>query len=189
MDLYGKKHKKIKGSLLKYVVMIIRANKTGSYDEILKEEEKNFVKQRIQDAVWYPFEFYKNLYNAIGKVEAKGEMETAIKWSYDQGKVVIKSMYKNIDEKRSLRHALTSFLHLIKLWFNFGTHDGEIVSDNEINISIGDFDEDFELFYYSTIGWLKAFFEGYSNTNISAKFMKKAWIGDEKTLYNLTWST
>ena len=179
--------KKTKGSLLKYIVIPIRANKTGIYDEILTEEEKKFVNQQILDAVWYPYKYYKNLYNAIGKVEAKGDMEIAIKWGYDQGKVVIKNMYKNLDEKRSPRHALTSYLHLVKLWFNFGAHDGEIVSDNEINVSIGDFDDDFEIFYFSTMGWLKAFFEGYLNTTISAKFLKKAWMGDDKTVYNLTW--
>ena len=181
--------KQTKGSLLKYVIKIIRANKTGVYDEILTEDEKRFVNQQVLDAVWYPYDFYKKLYNAIRKVEAKGDMERAIMWGYDQGKVVINSMYKDLSKKRSPRHALTSYLHLIKLWFDFGTHEGEIVSDNEINVSIGDFDEDFELFYYSTLGWIKAFFEGYMNTPISAKFLKKVWEGDDKTVFNFTWNS
>ena len=61
--------KQTKGSLLKYVIKIIRANKTGVYDEILTEDEKRFVNQQVLDAVWYPYDFYKKLYNAIRKVE------------------------------------------------------------------------------------------------------------------------
>ncbi|MFX1275135.1 MAG: hypothetical protein ACFFBP_16270 [Promethearchaeota archaeon] len=181
--------KQVKGSLFKYVIQIIRANKTGAFDSILTEEEKKFVNQEILDAVWYPYEVYKNLYAMVGKIEAKGEMDIIINSSYDLAKMVIKGMYKGLRLKRTIRHALTSYLHLIKLWFNFGIHKGEIISENEINISIADFDNDFELFYHSTLGWIKAFFEEYLNTSISAKITQKVWEGDDKTVYNLTWKS
>jgi hypothetical protein len=78
--------KKIKGALLKYFIINIRANKIGIYDELLTDEEKEIVNQQILDAIWYPFEYYEKAFTAIFKVEAKGDVKEIIEWGYKFGK-------------------------------------------------------------------------------------------------------
>jgi len=181
--------KKIKGALLKYFIINIRANKTGIYDELLTDEEKEIVNQQIFDAIWYPFEYYRIAFTAVFKVEAKGDVKEIIKWGYEFGKQIVSQMYRRSKKKRTLRHAITSYQHLLRLWFNFGELNEEIVSDNEFNLKFVGDQPDFDLHYYIALGWLKAFFEGYLEKEISTKFTKKLWEGDGYTAINLTWKS
>ena len=179
--------KKIKGALLKYFIINIRANKTGIYDEILTEKEKEIVNQQIHDAIWYPFEHYQIAFTAIFKVEAKGDVKEIIKWGHEFGKQIVSHMYGRSIKKRTLRHAITSYQHLLKLWFNFGELNEDIISDNEFNLIFDGDQPDFDLHYYIALGWLKSFFEGYLQTEVTTKFLQKSWEGDEKTIINLSW--
>lgn len=176
----------VKGVILKYFIINIRANKTGIYDKILYEEDKKFVKKYILDALWYPFEQFKRLIIAVVKVEAKGDMRIVQKWGYLYGKMNYESIHKNITEKRSLRLAIASYDLLYKLWFDFGNQRGEIISNNEFNITFEEFDREFKEFYYLASGWIKGFFELYLESKISTKFIEKSWEGDQHTTINLT---
>ncbi|MFX1394207.1 MAG: hypothetical protein ACFFAH_11585 [Promethearchaeota archaeon] len=181
--------RQIKGSLLKYFIKNIRANKSGIYDEILTEEEKEIINLRILDSVWYPYEYFKKLLSAVVKVEANGDMTTVAKWGYDHGKRTLDQIHKGRREKRPLPLAIASYDQLFKLWFDFGKQYGEIISENEINIVIEEFDEDFDLFYYIGSGWIRSFFENYLDTKIQLKFLQKSWEGDDKTILNLNWNS
>ena len=181
--------RQIKGAVFKYFIMNIRANKTGIYDELLTEEEKEIVNQRILDAVWYPYDHFKKIFSAVAKAEANNDMNNIIKWGYDYAQKTLDRMYKDRMKKRGLRLAITTYDHMFKLWFDFGKQKGEIISDNEVNISFDDFDKDFDLFYYLACGWIQSFFEAYLGTKVSTKFLQKSWEGDEQTIINLTWTS
>ena len=177
----------VKGALLKFFVIAIKTNKTGIYDEILNEDEKKFISQRILDAVWYPLEYYKKIFQAVFKVEGKGDVKNVIKWGYLFGKQTTAHIYRKIKQKRSLEHAIISYQTLVKLWFDFGELNSEIISDNEFNLKFEGNQPDFDLHYYIAMGWIKAFFEGYLDKKVSAKFIKKIWEGDNCTVLNLSW--
>ncbi|MFX1274309.1 MAG: hypothetical protein ACFFAT_04620, partial [Promethearchaeota archaeon] len=136
---------KVKGALLKNFVIIIRSNKTGAYDNILTEEEKEIVNQQILDAVWYPYEYYKKLFTAVANVEADGDPKKIEEWGFTYAKQAVDRIHRGKSKRRSLRHAITSYDALIKLWFNFGILKENIISDNEINIEITEFDNEFDL--------------------------------------------
>ncbi|MFX1275136.1 MAG: hypothetical protein ACFFBP_16265 [Promethearchaeota archaeon] len=181
--------KHIKGALFKYFIMNIRANKSGLYDNMLTEEEKEIVNQRILDAIWYPYEQFKMIFSRVAKVEAKGDLNNIIKWGYKHAQKTIDRMYKDRMKKRSLKLAISTYDHLFKLWFDFGKQESNIISDNEINISFMDFDDDFDLFYYVASGWIQSFFEAYLGTKIKTKFLQKSWEGADKTTINVTWNS
>lgn len=97
-------------------------------------------------------------------------------------------MYKDRMKKRGVELAIAAYDHLFNMWFDFGHQHGEIISDNEINISFNDFDRDFEFFYYVASGWIRCFFEAYMGTKVTTKFLQKSWESAEKTVIKLTWN-
>ncbi len=67
--------RQIKGTLFKPWVVSIRANKSGIYDHYLSEGDKKYLKQKILDSIWYPYEVFKTCFNAVCKIEAKENIE------------------------------------------------------------------------------------------------------------------
>ena len=180
---------KIKGALFKFYVKGIRANKTGIYQKMLSEEDLKIVNQRILDSAWYPFETFKNCFNAINKVVANNDKDIVKKMGYNAGKETLARLYTNPMNKKELSDAIKSYNNLFKLWFDFGHQYGEIVSDNEIKIIIEDFDPDFEYFYIIATGWMSSFFDAYLRTKVSTSFLEKSWEGDKRTAIKVKWDT
>ncbi|MFX1275134.1 MAG: hypothetical protein ACFFBP_16275 [Promethearchaeota archaeon] len=181
--------KQVKGSIFKEWAITIRANKSGVYDNLITEESKKMINQLIIDAAWYPFESFKDCLNAVCKVDANGDLNVIQKWGYESAQKTIDRIYKDRMKKRGVKLAITAYDHFFQLWFNFGHQNGEIVSDNEINITFNDFDRDFKFFYYVASGWIKCFFEAYLDTKVITNFLQKSWESAEKTVINLTWNT
>ena len=175
--------------MLKNFVIIIRSNKTGIYNNILDEEEKEIVNQQILDAIWYPYDYYKSLFSAVAKIEAEGDPKKIEQWDFNYAKQAVDRIHKRTTRKRSLRHAITSYNALIKMWFNFGVLKENIISDNEINVEITEFDNEFDFHYYILMGWLRAFYGSYLDTSVSGKFLQKSWEGYGNTIINLTWNS
>lgn len=179
--------KRVKGSVLKNFVIAIRVNRSGAYEELLSDEDKNTINQRILDAAWYPYQTFKNCLTAVCKVEAKDNIKIIEQWGYDYGNRILDRMYKGPMNKKDLETAIHSYNGLFKLWFNFGKQYGKIISDNEIHIFIEDFDKDFRLFYYNAIGWMQGFLNKYLSTTVTAVFLEKSWEGADKTVVKITW--
>lgn len=181
--------RKVKGVLLKFFVKSIRANKTGIYNDLLSEEDMGIVNKRILDGAWYPYEVFKNCFNAVCKVDGRDNVKVIQKWGYNRGKETLERLYKEPLMKRDLSGAVNSYNTLFKLWFNFGKQYGEIQSENNVDIIIEDFDKDFRLFYYIAMGWMQGFFEIYTGISITAKFLEKPWEGADKMVVNLSWNS
>ena len=179
----------VKGILLKIFIKSIRANKSGVYDNMITEEDKRIVNQRILDSSWYPYETFKNCFTAVFKVEAKENLNTVIKWGYNYGKQTLERIYKEPMKRADLKSAVDAYNLLFKSWFDFGTQYGELLSDTEVNIVIEDFDRDFIIFYYVAMGWMQSFLEVYLGKKVVTKFLEKSWEGSDKTVFNVTWKS
>ncbi|MFX1236845.1 MAG: hypothetical protein ACFFAS_04985 [Promethearchaeota archaeon] len=180
------REKKVKGSMLKPFVIGIRADKNGTYDNLLSEEDKEVLKLKILDSAWYPYETYKNTFNAVAKVSARGNMEIVRRWGMERGKEITERMYRGARVKRDLKTAVGLFNRFFKLWFNFGAQAEEMISENEVNLTYVDFDLDFEAFYYTAIGWMEIAFNILIGKKINAKFVTKSWIEKKPTVINIT---
>lgn len=180
-----KSTRKAKGSMLKPIVIGIRADKSGTYDNLLSEEDKQVIYSKILDSAWYPYDTYKNAFNAVTKIFAKGNMEIVRKWGRERGRNTIERMYRTQTLKRDLDTAVNLYERFFNLWFNFGSHRGEIISENEANIIIEDFDPDFEVFYYTAAGWIETAFNLLMGKKINTKFLAKSWKGDKETIINI----
>ena len=181
--------RKIKGTLFKAWIIAIRVDKSGIYDQYLNEEDKKYINQRILDSAWYPYETFKNCFNAVCKIEAKENVKLIEKWGYDYGKNVLVRVYKEPLNKKDLKSAIKSYNNLFRLWFDFGKQYGEIISENEVHIFIEEFDKDFRLFYHIASGWMRGFFEFYIGTKVKAEFLQKSWENHNKTIIKITWNS
>lgn len=181
--------KQVKGTMLVSFVKGIRANKSGVYDKILSEKDREIVSQKILNGAWYPFETFKNCTNAVTQVEAKDNMEIVRKWGRETGEIIMKTIYKSAIAEGNPQKAWTSYNRLFKLWFSFGHQIGDFVSDNEINITFKDFDSDFKNFYYVAMGWIESFFELVLDKKVVSKFLTKSWEGAEETRISISWSS
>ncbi|MFX1239163.1 MAG: hypothetical protein ACFFAS_03865 [Promethearchaeota archaeon] len=179
--------KKIKGSLVKSCVIPARANKTGIYQKILTEQGKDLLKQRIFDSIWYSHDAYKELFNAVCKVEANNNKKIIIEWGKKFGEITMTSIYRGSIVEGSIEKALNKYARFHKMVYTIGTIKYEILSENHIIIAYADFDPEWENFYYLALGWLKKYLELCVGKQISHKIIKKSWEGAKDTTYEFTW--
>ncbi|MBN1803468.1 MAG: hypothetical protein JW891_18305 [Candidatus Lokiarchaeota archaeon] len=173
--------KQVKGSMFKEVVKVIKANKTGAYDN-LSDETKKFLQQRILSSAWYPLAAYKEGLNAIVNVVARGKKEIVVKWGKQFCDGMMKSLYKQIVAEGNVKLAMERYKRFHNMIFNFSQMDYNFVSDNEIVITYTDSEPDFENYYYLIKGWNERFFEICTDKKtVGSSFLEKSWEGKKNT--------
>ena len=55
----------VKGTMVKLMVNVVRANESGDYEKLFTDDAKELVSQRILDSIWYPYEIYRNIHDAV----------------------------------------------------------------------------------------------------------------------------
>ncbi len=181
------KQRQIKGSLLKLTIVPIKANKTGIYQEILTESAINMLKERIFDSVWYPFDVYKDLFNAMCKVEAKNNSKIIIEWGKKFGEIMMTSLYKGSIVEGDIQKALDKYARFHRLVFNFGVIKYEFIGNNGVVVSYDNFDPDWEQFHYIALGWLIKYLELCMGKKINYQISKKSWEGADATSFKFAW--
>ncbi|HIJ58008.1 MAG TPA: hypothetical protein HPQ03_18070 [Deltaproteobacteria bacterium] len=179
--------RKVKGTMFIPWVKAIKADKTGLCDDHLTQGEKEVMSGLILPSSWYSFETYKNCLNAVSMVFAQNNPGTLWEWGKEYGKSIMSSVYKRAIQEEDPKLAMEQFVFVFKSMFNFGRLSFEIVSDNEMLVSIEEFDPDFEVWYYVTIGWLEQFIELCLKKTVQAEFGQKSWEGAPMTQIKVTW--
>jgi len=65
--------------------------------------------------------------------------------------------------------------------------EGEVISDNEINITVLDFDNNFEPWYYVSQGWMERFIQLVINKQVRSEILERSWAGAPNTVYKMNW--
>ena len=179
----------IKGELIKKIVVPIRADKSGVFDKILSEEDKNIVSSTILTANWYPYDTFKRCYNAFADVYAKGNMEVCRQWGSAAGEELTTSAYKTVISDKNYKVAFQKLQLLWKMHFDFGELDVNFISDNELQITLKDFDPDNKVFYYFARGWYEQVLIMCDCKDVKSEFLEKSWEGAEDTIIQLSWTS
>jgi len=180
--------KQVKGTMLKLIIKAIRVDKSGIFDNILSEKAKDFINQRILDSIWYPFEIYKECFNALCKIGAKEKNEVLIQWGRMESERLMTRIYSQSITEGNLTTAMEKYARFHKMVFNFGQIQSELISDNQIIVDYKDFEPDFKNFYYIAIGWIDKFIQLCIGSKPKYEFLKKSWEGDDVTQYKVTWT-
>jgi hypothetical protein len=174
--------------MVKLIVKGIRANKTGVYDQILSEQAKELVFQSVVDPVWYPFELFKEVLDALCQVDAKNDPKVIMQWGRQRGQELVTAIYKHSLSDANIKTALDAYTRFHKSVFNFGEVEGTIVSDHEIQLSYNHFDAEWSNFFYLATGWQQEFFQLCIGKTVAYRFLKKPTKGAGGTQISLTWA-
>ncbi len=183
----GSTERRVKGSMVKFIVVSARLNKTGIYQETLTEKGLNLMNERIFDSVWYSHEAYKDVFNAVCKIEAKNNPKIIIEWGKKFGEIIMKSIYRGSIVEGSIKFALEKYARFHKLVYSFGVIKYEVITENNVIVSYVDFDPDWELFYYIALGWISKYLELCTGKNINHQIVKKSWEGTNTTSFQFKW--
>ena len=179
--------KLVKGSMMKLVAKAIKVNKSGIYNNLLSDKAKELLSQRILDPIWYPFEVYKECFNALSQVDANNNPLLIVQWGRNRGEELMTSIYKHSIIEANLKNATENYKRFHRSVFNFSEIEIEIISDNEIVLTYKDFEPNFENFYHIAIGWAQRFFELCLGKKITYKILQKSWNGADATRFSLSW--
>ncbi|OLS14185.1 MAG: hypothetical protein RBG13Loki_2196 [Promethearchaeota archaeon CR_4] len=174
--------------MLKPLIIIIRANKTGAYDKLLSDKAKKLVAEHIFDPVWYPYETYKEIFNALCQVEATNNPRVILQWGRVRGREILSTIYKYTLTDDRVKAALFSYTRFHKAVFNFGEIEGTFVSNHEIQTTYRNFDPEWVNFFYLSTGWQEEFFHLCLGKPVNYKILKGPMKGADVTQLSLTWA-
>jgi hypothetical protein len=181
--------RQVKGTMVLMVVKSIKymKDKKAEYDKILSDEAKAFLNQRILSTNWYPYEPYKECFDALCFLEAKNDVKIIAQWGRVESKRLMTTIYKISVFKGDIQVAADKYSRFHKRAFNFGKITSEILSDTEIIFTYEDFDPSWENFYYVGVGYAQAFIELCIEKKTDYHFLTKSWKGEGWTQVKLSW--
>jgi hypothetical protein len=180
--------KRVKGTALVNVVKLIRANKSGIYDQYLTEEDKAIIGGRIMPAAWYPYETFKHCFNALFEVAGKKDFETARQWGSLYGEMIISEIYPNTIKKGDPLYHVKSIPIYVRTFFDFAQWEGVVEGSNQVVLTLSDSEPDFPAIYHFFRGWFQKMPELAGAKNARCEFVKMGWADKSRiTSYRISW--
>ncbi|MFX1426556.1 MAG: hypothetical protein ACFFBE_08885 [Promethearchaeota archaeon] len=183
--------KQVKGTSVLTVVKSIRANKSKKdvYDRMLSNKAKEFLKKRILVASWYPFEEYRECFDALCYVEASNNPKTIVGWGIRESKLWFTTVYQSTIVKNDfLQLILERYSRFHKRMFNFGEVAIKFISDTELEFTYIEMPRNWENYYHIASGYVIGFIELSIGKIPEYSFLNKSWIGAGWTKIKFSWS-
>jgi hypothetical protein len=179
---------KVKGSVFIPWVKVIKANKTGAYDNYLTNKDREIIDERILPNIWYPFETYKNCLNAVFEVLAKKDLEVATGWGRTFSKQVMSGLYEGTLEGLTPLDYLKRIGTLHKNFFNFGKIEIVFEAEKQVVYKLLEYDRQFVPLQYILRGWVEGSLSLCGAKNIKTEILTKTWEGAPFTSMRFTWT-
>ncbi|MFX1376167.1 MAG: hypothetical protein ACFFA0_10165 [Promethearchaeota archaeon] len=182
--------RQVKGTMVAMIAKSIKYNKAkqDEYDRILSDKVKKFLNQRILSSAWYPYDLYKEAFNALCFVEARNNPRVLIEWGRVDSTRLMSTIYKLSVFKGNIQIAADKYARFHRMVFNFGEIITENISDTKIVFKYHDFDASWENFYHVAVGYAQTFIELCIDKKTNFNFLQKSWKGEGWTKIMLTWS-
>jgi len=164
--------KRVKGTALVDFVKIIRANKSGVYDQYLTEEDRAIISRRILPAVWYPYETFKHCFNATYEVNAKDQLQMVEQWGRLDGELIITDIYKDTIKQGDPLYHIRKIPIYIRTFVDFAQWEAVVEKPNQVLLTLSDCDPDFAPLYYFFKGWFQRMAELGGGQNVRCEFVK-----------------
>jgi len=178
---------KVKGSMFVTFVKAIKADKTGVYDKLLTDQDKEIISKLILQSSWYPFETYKNCFNAVCQVNANNNPETLRDWGRMAGESTMSTIYKTVVNQKDAAAAIRAFKQILGSMYDFGDIQEEVTAENEMIIKVLDVDPDFEAWYWVCQGWVERTIELVIKKKVTSEILERSWEGAPATVYKMSW--
>ena len=156
----------VKGSMLVTFVKAIKADKTGACEKLLTDEDKKI----------------------ISTLNAGNGPDVLREWGRMAGETTMTTIYKTVLNKKDAESALGAFQQIVKNVYDSITIEKKMASDNEIIITITDFDPDFEQWYLVGLGWIERTIELVIKKAVKSQIIERSWQGAPATVFKMSWS-
>jgi len=181
--------KKVKGILFVDYVRMLKGKKDTDWTKYLKPDDMIFLKQRIYDSDWYPFDTFERMGVAILKEIADGNMDLARAW----GRISIDSLLKTHESLLCNGDPMESLMRcqvLRRSFFDFEAIYLESICGDyaKLEIHYGMCKIAEEAATYQAIGSFERLLELSGATKIDHNFLSKHWTGDPTTILELSWN-
>ena len=177
----------VKGSMLVGFVKAIKADTSGRFDDLLSDEAKSLINERILAAKWYPFAPYKSCFQAVCTANAGSNPEVMRQFGRKAGEETMKSIYRTIFNKDTAEGAMDSFRVIGNTVYDSVTVKSEMVGDSKIRMSFHDFDPDFPEWYMVGLGWMERTMELVLDKDVTSVIVAKSWEGAPATVFEMSW--
>lgn len=181
--------RKVKGALFVDYVRMIRGSKHLDWGAILGPEDRGLVGERILPEAWYPMEVFERIGNAILQQIAGGDLSLVRLWgrlSVDE----LTALYDGLLVQGDPRESLMRFNVLRGSFFDFPAVEITMLIDNKAHVAIdyqmGDTAE--EAATQQTLGFFERLLEAAGARDVYATLLSRRWIGEPRTVLQLTWS-
>jgi len=177
----------VKGSMLMYLVKAIRGGGVENFDRFLTDAERELLTKKILPINWYPFESYKRLFEAMVAVVAGGDMGVVQQWGRDYGSTILEGLYRSTIVTGNPFQSLKKYELRFASFYDFGTVEVSDTGPGTAEMSLRDFDPDWETIYQIIYGWLERTVELAGARNPRVVFTSRSWAGDPHTVYRVSW--
>jgi hypothetical protein len=182
--------RKVKGSLFVDYVRMIRATKHVDWSARLPAGDLALLRERILPDAWYPMETFERIGNAIFAEIAGGDLSLVSLWgrlSVDE----LAALYDGLLVEDNPRESLMRFNVLRGSFFDFPAVTISMLIDHKAHVVIdyqmGEVAE--EAASHQTLGFFERLLEASGAREVHAAFLSRRWIGEPRTVLQLTWST
>ena len=153
---------------------------------LLPPDLKRYMDERIEQNTWYPYELYTGLLHALDKVAGTGDLSYCVEQGRLSARHDLSTIYKIfvsvIDVKQLIPRAMTIW----NGYYDTGTVEAGLVSDNELVITIKDFPGIDKAHIKNAQGWLEQFLIMCRYTDVKSTITKCQCFGDPVTELRLT---
>jgi len=180
--------RKVKGELFLDYVRMIRSHKDIAWNRLLAPEDAHFLVERIDAQRWYPMAAFERMGNAILAQIAKNDLIQVRMWGRYQVDALW-AMHETLVAPWDPVETLCRFRVLRGTFFDFEAIRLPILHDDEAHILVSYYMgmPAEEAAAYQTIGFFERLLELSGASSISARFLKRSWVGDEETRIELQW--
>ena len=180
----------MKGVLFADYVRMLRGHKGPDWTRYLEPEDLPFLKSKIIVSEWYPMDTFERMGNAILYEVAGNSLEAVRLWGRFSVDALREASPQLVAEGDPIE-TLMRFRVLRSTFFDFDALEIPTLSEGEAHIVIryhmGDIAE--EAASYQTMGFFERLLELGGATKVDARFTSRSWVGDARTMLELSWET
>lgn len=177
----------VKGSMMMFVVKGVRAAGVEHFEDLLQDEDRAYLEQRILPINWYPFDNYKRLFDSLVAVVARGNIQTVRQWGRDYGSTILEGVYRSVVIPGNPHRSLKNYEQRFGSFYDFGELEVTEIGPGAADLEIRGFDAAWESIYEMICGWLERTVELAGGESPRIDFKARSWVGDPSTIYHITW--
>ena len=180
--------RQVKGVLFVTYVRMVRGNKNLPWAAHLRPEDQPYLRQRIDEAAWYPMETFERLGLAILRLIAKGNLTLVRSWgrlSAVDMSVAMDGLIVPCDPRETLMRIQV----VRRTFFDYETLTVLEIDDTAamLEMGYGMSAAAEEAAAMQALGFFEGLVELSDGRLTEATLAERSWAGDSRTLLRLAW--